>query len=161
VAALDRVRRTVPAHQALRPDPALLASITDEHLAESFAPMAVVQTATTLDRFRAEIQPGLDAADLAAMDRIQRNWHLRLDPDQAQPFERPTLVLTGRQDSSVGYRDQLALLDLYPRATFAILDVAGHNLQIEQPALFEALVNEWLDRVAAEPHQHGIHLRPR
>jgi pimeloyl-ACP methyl ester carboxylesterase len=25
--------------------------------------------------------------------------------------------------------------------------VAGHNLQIEQPTLFAALVNEWLDRI--------------
>jgi len=28
--------------------------------------------------------------------------------------------------------------------------VAGHNLQIEQPELFETLVAEWLDRVATE-----------
>jgi hypothetical protein len=28
-----------------------------------------------------------------------------------------------------------------------VLDRAGHNLQIEQEALFNALVNEWLDRV--------------
>jgi pimeloyl-ACP methyl ester carboxylesterase len=46
-----------------------------------------------------------------------------------------------------GYADQYALLPHYPRATFAVLDVAGHNLQIEQPVLFDALVNEWLDRV--------------
>jgi pimeloyl-ACP methyl ester carboxylesterase len=38
----------------------------------------------------------------------------------------------------------------YPRATFAVLDVAGHNLQIEQPRLFNALMHEWLDRVFAE-----------
>ena len=35
----------------------------------------------------------------------------------------------------------------YPRSTFAVLDRAGHNLQIEQETLFNALVNEWLDRV--------------
>lgn len=44
----------------------------------------------------------------------------------------------------------LALLPHYPRATFVVLDVAGHNLQIEQPTLFDALIMEWLDRVAAE-----------
>jgi hypothetical protein len=31
--------------------------------------------------------------------------------------------------------------------TFAVLDKAGHDLQIEQEKLFNALVNEWLDRV--------------
>jgi hypothetical protein len=30
-----------------------------------------------------------------------------------------------------------------------VLDAAGHNLQIEQDALFESLVKEWLSRVEA------------
>ena len=34
---------------------------------------------------------------------------------------------------------------------FAVLDVAGHNLQFERPELFGALVRDWLDRVAGEP----------
>ena len=38
-------------------------------------------------------------------------------------------------------------MEKYPRATFAVLDLAGHILQIEQESLFNALVNEWLDRV--------------
>jgi pimeloyl-ACP methyl ester carboxylesterase len=49
----------------------------------------------------------------------------------------------------VGYLDQFDLLPHYPRATYAVLDTAGHNLQIEQPQLFNALMGEWLDRVAA------------
>ncbi|MGC9670528.1 alpha/beta fold hydrolase [Planosporangium sp. 12N6] len=84
------------------------------------------------------------------MARIERRWRLTDDPEGGAPFERPTLILTGRQDDSVGYVDQFALLPHYPRASFAVVDVAGHNLQIDQPALFDALVREWLDRVAAE-----------
>ncbi|MFG3703278.1 alpha/beta fold hydrolase [Micromonospora sp. NPDC047670] len=72
----------------------------------------------------------------------------RKDPEGGAPFARPTLVLTRRQDHATGYLDQFALLPHFPRATFAVLDVAGHNLQIEQPGLFDALVGEWLDRVA-------------
>jgi pimeloyl-ACP methyl ester carboxylesterase len=41
----------------------------------------------------------------------------------------------------------LQLLENFPRATFAVLDRAGHNLQIEQQLLFNSLINEWLDRV--------------
>jgi len=59
-------------------------------------------------------------------------------------------MLMGRQDCSVGYRDQWRLLENYPRASFAVLDKAGHNLQIEQDVLFAALVKEWLERVEAE-----------
>jgi hypothetical protein len=41
----------------------------------------------------------------------------------------------------------LKLVDNYPRGTFAVLDRAGHGLEVEQQAVFECLVNEWLDRV--------------
>jgi pimeloyl-ACP methyl ester carboxylesterase len=35
----------------------------------------------------------------------------------------------------------------YPRATFAVLDRAGHALPHEQEKLVIALMSEWLDRV--------------
>jgi pimeloyl-ACP methyl ester carboxylesterase len=63
---------------------------------------------------------------------------------------KPTLMLLGQQDTSTGYRDAWPILEQYPRATFAVLDKAGHNLQIEQADLFTAFVSEWLDRVEAE-----------
>lgn len=66
---------------------------------------------------------------------------------QCAPFLAPTLILTGRQDNICGYRDAWEVLELYPRATFAVLDRAGHILRGEQEPLFIALVNEWLDRV--------------
>jgi pimeloyl-ACP methyl ester carboxylesterase len=84
------------------------------------------------------------------MARIAERWTLSTSPESGPPYTRPALIITGRQDSSVGYADQFALLPHYPRATFAVLDVAGHNAQFEQPELFDALMREWLDRVAAE-----------
>ncbi|MFD1773764.1 alpha/beta fold hydrolase [Paenibacillus rhizophilus] len=44
-------------------------------------------------------------------------------------------------------QDASNLFDKYTRTSFAVLDRAGHNLQIEQPGLFNALMHEWLDRV--------------
>ncbi|MFG2039495.1 alpha/beta fold hydrolase [Dactylosporangium sp. NPDC048998] len=144
---VEHAERTVPPHEVLRtePDPDFLAGADP-----GFLEMAVVRSRETLRRYRAEVQPGLDAADAGAMARIRRRWVLSSDPEDGPPFERPALILTGRQDSSVGYLDQFALLPHYPRATYAVFDVAGHNLQFEQPALFEALVAEWLER-AGEP----------
>lgn len=63
------------------------------------------------------------------------------------PFEKPTLILTGRQDTVVGYRDAYKIIDKYPRATFCVLDKSGHAVQIEQERLFNSLVEEWLYRV--------------
>lgn len=54
--------------------------------------------------------------------------------------------MCGKQDDCVGYEDIWALLKSYNRATFAVLDVAGHNLQIEQVSVFNELVSNWLMR---------------
>jgi pimeloyl-ACP methyl ester carboxylesterase len=64
----------------------------------------------------------------------------------SQPCHAPTLIVTGRQDSIVGYRDAWAILDNYPRGTFAVLDRAGHGLYTEQEKLCHALFDEWIDR---------------
>lgn len=147
--ALRSENRTVPALRVLRPDPELITAL-DERVAAEFSAMAVVQTPETARRFRDEVLPGLDLADATAMARIEQRWELSSEPETSDPFTRPTLIITGRQDHCVGYVDQFALLPHYPRATFAVLDVAGHNTQIEQPQLFNALIYEWLDRVSAE-----------
>ena len=56
--------------------------------------------------------------------------------------------LLGRQDHIVGYRDQWDIIDNYPRATFVVLDRAGHGAApVEQYELCQALMSEWLDRV--------------
>ena len=62
-------------------------------------------------------------------------------------FLKPTLIVVGRQDCIVGYWDAWKLIEQYPRATYAVLDRAGHNLPIEQEELFNLLVGEWLARV--------------
>lgn len=65
----------------------------------------------------------------------------------ASPFAAPTLIVTGRQDNVVGYEDAWDILEDYPRATFAVLDRAGHMAGGEQPTLMAALIHEWLTRV--------------
>jgi pimeloyl-ACP methyl ester carboxylesterase len=62
-------------------------------------------------------------------------------------FEKPSLLLTGWQDAMVGCYDAWSIVQNYPRMTFAVLDRAGHDLQIEQEKLFNTLANECLDRV--------------
>lgn len=62
-------------------------------------------------------------------------------------FEKPTLILTGRQDAVVGYRDAFKIIEKYPRATYCVLDKSGHTVQIDQEKLFNTLVEEWLYRV--------------
>jgi pimeloyl-ACP methyl ester carboxylesterase len=136
--------RKLPEHVVLRTDPGVLESLTE---GEDFTDLAVVQTAAALAAYRSDVAPGLAVADTAALERIQKNWALTTAPESGPPYDGPSLIVCGRQDAVTGYEDVWDLLPHYPRATYAVLDVAGHNLQIEQPALFGALVSEWLQRV--------------
>jgi len=141
----------VPGLKVLEQDRALLAGLSEKER-EQFVGINVLQTSRVWERFREEILPALDVADYDFLEQSlgkDTPFHFEVDALE-QPFTRPTLMLMGRQDCSVGYRDQWRLLENYPRASFAVLDKAGHNLQIEQDVLFAALVKEWLERVEAE-----------
>ncbi|MER5660152.1 alpha/beta fold hydrolase [Streptomyces mirabilis] len=149
--ALERTERTerrLPPHAVLRPDPDLLAGLEPQRQAVRKPRGAAVPE--TARRFREETLVGLDAVGTEALARIRSNWRLSEQPEGNEPFARPTLILTGRQDEFVGHPDQFVLLVHYARAGFAVLDVVGHNLQIEQPHLFDTLMLEWLDLVEAE-----------
>ena len=87
-------------------------------------------------------------SDQVALTRI-RNDRERYRLSYLAPglFLAPTLILCGRQDEVVGYRDALHMLELYPRATFAVLDRGTHNLPVLEQDVFKELVRDWLDRV--------------
>ena len=63
-----------------------------------------------------------------------------------EPFHRPALIITGRQDFIAGYRDAWNILENYPRASYVVLDQSGHFME-DGAALIHVLMNEWLDRV--------------
>lgn len=70
-----------------------------------------------------------------------------LTTDHAPAYARPTVVVAGRLDSTVGYAAATDLVDEYPHASLAVLDNAGHALPHEQPELLHALLTDWLVRV--------------
>lgn len=82
------------------------------------------------------------------LQRLRKNREFSFDVDTPpRPLYAPSLFILGRQDHLVGYRRQWGLIENYPRATFAVLDGAGHYVWGERTTLCEALVNDWLDRV--------------
>lgn len=144
----DFKKRNIPQHEVLVKDDALLSRLSPEE-AEDFNSMAVVQNEEIYERYKNEIMCGCNIADNKFLDYLQKTgYSFSFDVDKLNAkFTKPALFLLGRQDSSVGYKDAWNILDNYPRAAFAVLDMAGHNLQIEQGRLFNSLVNEWLTRV--------------
>jgi pimeloyl-ACP methyl ester carboxylesterase len=148
VVVAERARRDLPRHSVIARDEALLASLSSADI-NAFTPAFVVQNRLTWQRFREELLPAIRRADQSFLEAIAHRYVLSFDPDAlSEPFQRPVLVLTGRQDSEVGYRDQWKMSENFPRLTFAMLDRAGHGLAIEQSGLLTRLAQEWLDRVA-------------
>ena len=140
----EHSERDVDEHVVLVRD-AFVAALPDD---SDFDEVAVVQTEETYGRTRREVLSGLAIADPAAVARIEGSYGGTFTMESGTPpYTSPVLFFLGRQDATTGYRDAWRILEHYPRATFAVLDRAGHNAQIEQPALFAALVHEWLDRV--------------
>jgi pimeloyl-ACP methyl ester carboxylesterase len=133
----------VHASDGLDPDSAL-----GPELAAEFRGYLVVHTPQTLRRFQETVAPGMALADQAALERMAARWQLSTPPEPGPAYANPTLIVAGRQDATVGYARPWRLLEHYPRATFAVLDRAGHGLPHEQAGLLGALVGEWLDRVA-------------
>ena len=113
---------------------------------EMFESLAVVVTAETV-RATCSRQEPLMVADGDRVARIEASYGGTFP--LVDRFERPALVLLGRQDNVLGYHDQWRQAEQWPRATVAVIDRAGHGLNAEQPELFNVLLTDWLDRVVA------------
>jgi len=136
--------------QILEKDDTLLNSLTEEDRKYFEAEgINVKQNKRVWARYKEEVLPGLKIADYSFLKSLQGQINFNVDTLE-KPYMKPTLMLAGRQDSVVGYHNLWHIIELYPRASFVILDKAGHALQIEQEVLFTETVKEWLDRVTAE-----------
>ena len=142
-------KRAVPPHKVLIEDPAISAELTPEE-ADWFG-ISVVHSRKWLDYLRTSPQvPEHENGDPEFLGKIREqpeNYAFSFDVDNlSQPFSGPSLIITGRQDAIAGYRDVWNILENYPRATYVVLDRAGHALE-EKEDLVHVLINEWLDRV--------------
>jgi pimeloyl-ACP methyl ester carboxylesterase len=132
----------LPKRTTLVEDPTVV-----ESLEPGIASLLVVQSPTVIEAVR-KVSAEVQLADHTFLARLEAAGPFSFEVDRLPaPFGGPTLMLTARQDHICGYRDAWDLLDTYPRATFAVLDRAGHLVNIEQDGLCQALMREWLDRV--------------
>ncbi|YAR63947.1 alpha/beta hydrolase [Bacillus cytotoxicus] len=118
----------------MKTDAKFIESLSKEEL-EHFKSNQVVLDEYNWLRYKNEIVAGCKIADEKFLNRVRNKYEFSFKVDQSN-FDKPSIFLLGRQDASVGYKDALNILHKYPRGTFAVLDTAGHNLQIEQPQLF-------------------------
>jgi pimeloyl-ACP methyl ester carboxylesterase len=163
VVCTDLAARHLPPKTTLVTDSAYVAQLQAAG-AEGFIEMAVVQGPKLL-RLVQDLLPAVQSANHAFLERLRQGYAFSFDVDKlTEPFLSPTLILTGRQDHWWGYQDTWTILEIYPRATFAVLDRAGHAVWVEQEDLVIALTREWLDRVEewcrVPPEERVSHAAP-
>lgn len=137
----------LPPHQVIEADPSMRADLKEEDIWR-FENFMVVQRREILEKSRRVAMPARALMDQAQEARVfaqfDFEFHRRGD---GSVFDRPSLIVAGRQDSMSGYLDAVDLLPQFPRATLSVLDSAGHGLAFERPDLLNALLRDWLARV--------------
>jgi pimeloyl-ACP methyl ester carboxylesterase len=142
-------KRTVPPHEIVVEEAMDDIQLTETE--EFVWSMSVVHTQKWLDQIRTEPEiPENENGNAEFLNQIRTDpakYAFSFDVDALPaPFEHPALIVTGRQDSNVGYVDAFGLLKNYPRASYAVLDRMGHMSE-ESGEMIGILVNNWLDRV--------------
>ncbi len=135
----------LPPRTTLVEDPALVSRLEPDE-AQLVEGLVVVQSPRVVEAVR-DVLAEVQSADHTFQARLEATGPSAFEVAPPAPFGGPMLILTARQDHLCGYRDAWDLLENYPRATFAVLDGAGHFVNIEQDILCQALMREWLDRV--------------
>ena len=149
----DNSKRDLDRFQTLVPNAELMAALSPED--RDLLGDVPIQTPEYIAALKAKLMgselPAVRASDSAVLGPI------RADPQRyrlssqfhagSEKFAAPTLILCGRHDEVVGYRDSLRLLELYPRSTFVVLDGGTHSWPVVEQNLFEILVGNWLTRV--------------
>ncbi|WP_282078579.1 alpha/beta fold hydrolase [Epibacterium ulvae] len=88
------------------------------------------------------------AMDLGPKVFLSQSIALRDRPDQCdtlRAFERPALVLCGRDDTLCPIERHHLMHDLLPNSTLNIIDGAGHLPTLEQPEQTTAALLRWLE----------------
>jgi pimeloyl-ACP methyl ester carboxylesterase len=139
--------RVLPECEVITRDEALLDSL-DQADRDIFTAIAVHQDEAGWQAFRDHVLPGIRAHHREDAAALLKAYMLSKIPEAVfGAHHGHHLLVTGRQDHLVGWRDQLELLDHYPRMTYAVVDAAGHNVHLDQPALVHGLLGGWLDAI--------------
>lgn len=124
-------------------DDAFLHTLTEEQY-NSFTYMNVILTKPVWKLYSRDILPAIEEQNRHFLDEVLDGAFSFEVDNLSVPFINPCLILVGKQDTEVGYKDQFELMKNYPNATYLAINGAGHNLQIEKPELFVDIVSHFL-----------------
>lgn len=120
--------------------------------------LADVMTSQMICRYLSDQTPNAEeieslclemALDLGNEAFVAQSRALQSRPDQQESLPHikvPTLILMGRDDQLCPLDRHKRMLELIPGAWFVEIDAAGHLPTLEQPALTNEALKEWLER---------------
>lgn len=149
----DNDKRDLDSFHPIISNPELISQLSSQEQAD--LGNILIQTPDYISKLRRKMNsivlPAIQASDSKILEPIRSDkQRYQLSAKYQTSTEKllaPTLILCGRQDDDVGYRDSISLLERFPRATFAVLDRETHALPLDDQDLFKALVLNWLYRV--------------
>lgn len=142
----------VPEKTILERDDKFLATLSEKDRSE-FAYLSVVQNKKMWKDYKRDIRLERLKENEGFLE-VQLDGAFAVDPNQIDVrFEKPVLLMLGKQDSEVGYEQQYDLYKTYSRASIIILDKAGHNLQIENRKLFNLSFLNFLERIESDDNR--------
>ncbi len=141
----ERETRELPEFKIVEKDREYASSFNDE-TEEWLDSVSVIQTKYTIDRTREEVFSGIHLSKNFDYEKLEKNRRFSFPIDE-YVFEKPCVILTGLFDHIVGYKDQFSILKQFKDVSYAVIADTGHNMQIEDPDIFNAFLNSWIKRV--------------
>lgn len=132
---------TVEHLNVMEKDEAFLKTLSQEEL-EGFSFLHVRLTKDVYLKYLRDVVPAFAEQE---KDFLRNVLDGSCSFDMEDDFDKPVLIINGKQDTEVGYIDQFALAKKYPMATYLVCNRAGHNLQIEQEEMFTSVLRAWLN----------------
>ncbi|MBN9089336.1 MAG: alpha/beta hydrolase [Reyranella sp.] len=148
----DTAKRTLPSGEPLVRNESAMAALDPAERAAmgTLLVEAPAYIERARRRFKTLVQPAIEgtAPWVLEMRADPKRYSFSFDLAAAEKgFTKPALIITARQDTTVGYRDAWQILESYPRATFVVVDRATHGWPTESTDLLAALVDDWLERI--------------
>lgn len=124
------------------------ASTLSEDEREAFIFMHANLNQETYDRYRELVYPSIEINKNNEFLRGKLKGTFGFDINKKiykSSYNGPTLILTGKNDRAVGYAKQYEWLDIFENASYFVINNAGHNIHVDQPAMFQGVVSGFVE----------------
>lgn len=119
----------------------------------TFMQMNANLTKETWERYREYVLPSIRTNEDNDYMRSKLKGSFSFDINKMlikNHFNQPVLLLTAKYDLAVGYKEQYKWLDIFQKASYFVIDGAGHNMHIDQPVIFDRIVRGYIEQYFTE-----------